>query len=127
MKPSGKKIESLLNLDGDGRYRFFIKSVADREEVWGLFSKGWAMAGSDDNERIVPFWPARELAEICADGEWSGYQPKSIELGDFVSTVIVDLRDKNLLPGIFYTPNNKGTTPSVDRLVADLEKELDNY
>lgn len=127
MRASKRKIESLLKLDGAARYSFFIKTVADWEEVWGLYSEGWAMAGTDDDERVVPFWPSKELAEICADGEWSGYKPRSIKLEDFISTVLNDLREKNTLPGIFYTPENKGTTPSIERLVADLENELEQY
>lgn len=122
-----EKIESILALDGDARYKFFIKTVADWEEVWGLYSEGWAMAGSGQGEKILPFWPAREFAELCAKAEWSEYIPKSIDLEFFLSTVLVELEEADVLPGIFYTPDNKGTTPSLKKVISDLEQELENY
>lgn len=126
-KPSSKEIEAVLKLAGPDRYKHFVKVVADWEEVWGLYEDGWAMAGADDNTLVFPVWPALEYASICASGTWEKYQPKSIELVEFMEVVLPELKEEKILPGVFYTPSDKGILPPVDQLLADLQEECAKY
>lgn len=127
MKINSKQIESVIALAGPERYRHFVKVVADWEVVWGLYQDGWALASTDDGQAVFPLWPAKEYAQLCADKEWSGYEPKSFSLEDFMRELLPNLKDDGVLPGIFYTPSDKGVTPTVDQLLADLNEELKNY
>lgn len=127
MKINQKQIEAVTALLGLKRYEHFVKVVADWEEVWGLYQDGWALAATDDGKQVFPLWPAKEYAELCTDKEWAGYKPESFSLEDFMYVLLPKLKDDNILPGIFYTPSDNGVTPAIDQLLADLNKELENY
>lgn len=127
MKINQKQIEAVTVLSGQKRYETFIKMIADWEEVWGLYQDGWALAETDDGKQVFPLWPAMEYAQLCIERGWAGYVPKSFSLGDFMNELLPNLKDDGVLPGIFYTPSDKGVTPTVDQVLADLNEELKNY
>ncbi len=127
MKINQKQIESVIALSGQKRYENFIKVVADWEEVWGLYQDGWALAATNDGQEVFPVWPAKEYAQLCATNEWSGYKPASFSLVDFMEELLPNLKNDGVLLGIFYTPSDKGVTPTVDQVLIDLGKELENY
>ncbi|WP_035052675.1 DUF2750 domain-containing protein [Andreprevotia chitinilytica] len=127
MKIHPKQMDSVLALPGIERFEHFIKVIADWQEVWGLYQDGWALAAADDGTTVFPLWPAKEYAQICAENEWNGYEPRSISLGDFMDVLLPKLKVDGVLPGVFFTPSSKGLTPSIDELKAALDAELQNY
>jgi len=115
-------------LSGPKRYDHFIKVVADEELVWGLYKDGWALAATDANEQAVfPVWPLREYAELCNKEIWSGYEPKSICLNEYMDEILPDLEDQGTLPCIFYLPTDKGVIPTIEQLTTDIKAELSRY
>jgi len=64
MEGTKKKIENILRMSEDERYNYFIRKVADFEELWGLNDDGWALLGDNDDNRIFPVWPEKEFAVI---------------------------------------------------------------
>lgn len=127
MKVSPKQREAVLALPGFKRFEYFIKVIADWEEVWGLYQNGWALAETDDGVSVFPLWPAKEFAQACAVDGWSGYEPRSIDLSEFMEVLLPKLKQDGVLPGVFFTPASKGVTPSVDELMSALSAELQNY
>jgi hypothetical protein len=126
MQLSPQQIQAVLALKGPERYKHFIKQVADHQEVWGLYADGWAMAGSDTGEQLLPFWPAAEYATACAVRDWADYEPRSLTVEEFYE-LLDTLEDDDVLPAIFYTPADKGVVPTHDQLRDDLLAELENY
>ena len=122
-----KEIRAVLELDGPGRFRHFLKRVADSETAWGLWSDGWALMANDDGTSVLPLWPAREYAELCRTGEWAGYEPAEIPVRDLLDDLLPKLRSRGVLPAVFPTPQGKGVTPSVEELRTSLEEELEQY
>jgi hypothetical protein len=122
-----RQIESVLRLSGPERYAHFVKQVSDHEEAWGLFDDGWALAETDDGRGVLPLWPAIEYAELCATGDWAAYRPKVITIQTLLEEVLPLLEERNLLPGIFPTPQSRGVTPAVSLLREDLQRELARY
>lgn len=127
MKLNPKQIEVVLSLPGPLRYEHFIKQVTDTEEVWGLYKDGWALAAQSDGNEIFPVWPAKEYASLCAKNEWEGFEPTEFSLEDFIEELLPKLREANIIPGIFYTPENTGVTPEIDQLIYDLQEESKKY
>lgn len=119
-----KQLEAVFALPANKRFQHFVKVVADRQKAWGLYQDGWAMAGTDEGDRVFPLWPQREYAEANAINEWAGYEPKAISLEDLMGVVLPQLKAEGSLPGILLTPEKNGATPSIDELVAALEEEL---
>ena len=59
------KIDNVINLTASERYDYFIRKVADFEEVWGLKdAEGWALMGSEE-QVLFPIWSEKEFAELC--------------------------------------------------------------
>lgn len=127
MKISSKQMDAVLRLSGAARFEHFVKVVADRQEAWGLYDGGWALAATDDGTPVFPLWPASEYAEICAEKEWTGHVPRSMTLVDLVDLLLPRLRADGVLPGVFSTPSSKGVTLSCDELRAALDAELAKY
>ena len=127
MKITDKQIKAVISLSADKRYSHFIKVVCDSEIVWGLNNDGWAMATTNDEQEIFPLWPAKEYAEICAKDEWSGYAPESFSINELIDDLLPNLKNDCVLPGVFYTPKDKGVIVTVDELLANINKELEKY
>ncbi len=124
MKINPKQLQAVLTLPGPKRYAHFIKVAADQRKVWGLFSDGWALAGTDDAKEAFPIWPAAEYAACCSSGAWAGYQPREIDLDTFFRNLIPKLVESRTLAAVFPTPSDKGVTPDLKRFEADLREEL---
>ncbi|KSV75947.1 hypothetical protein N185_15995 [Sinorhizobium sp. GW3] len=127
MKLNPKQVETVLALPGNKRFEYFIKVIADWQEVWGLYQEGWALAATDEGTTVFPLWPAKEYARACAGGDWEGFEPRPISLMDFTDALLPKLKQDGVLPGIFFTPSSKGVTPSIDELKAALDAELERY
>ncbi|WP_043931732.1 DUF2750 domain-containing protein [Bacillus sp. EB01] len=121
-----KEIETVFSLPAQKRYEYFIKKVADYEQLWGLYEGGWAISEDDNGNKLIPFWPKREFAELSSIKEWSHYQPKKIDLEDFISKWIPGMKRDGLRVSVFW--NNKNSIMmDIDRLLGDLKEELENY
>lgn len=127
MKINQKQIDAVTALIGPKRYEHFVKVIADSQEVWGLYKDGWALAATDDNQKVFPVWPAKEYAELCAKKEWIGYEAESFSLDEFMNELLPNLKSDGVLIGIFYTPLKGGVTPTIEQLLNDIERELENY
>lgn len=121
------QIDAILRLAGPARYEHFVKQVADWEEAWGLYRDGWALAGTSDGKQVFPLWPAREYAALCGRDEWAGYEPAAIPLADLIDGLLPSLDKDGVLPGVFYTPSDKGVTPTVRQLLDDLKAAASEY
>ena len=120
-----KEFESVLDLPDACRYAYFIKRVADWEEVWSLAADdGWALAGDDQGRECIPVWPHLRFASTCATEFWSGNEPRSIELSTWLGRWIPGMMRERRLVAVFPTPPNRGVVVSPERLKEDLEAEL---
>ena len=122
-----KKIDSILKLSSEERYAYFIRKVADFEEVWGLYDNGWALMGDDEKNEVFPFWPEFEFAQLCARDKWTSYKPKSIDVYSFLEKWLTGMQRENKNIGVFYIPQGKGIIISAKKLEVDLKEELSQY
>lgn len=120
-----REFESVLSLPHQERYEYFVKRVADRNEVWSLLRNGkWVIAGDDEGNELIPVWPHPRFAEACVSAEWDGAIPASIPLSQWLERWLPGIaRDRRLI-AVFPTPQNKGVRMTSDRLRQDLEEEL---
>lgn len=124
MKITPEKFAAIVRLAAPKRYSHFIKLAADQNRVWGLYSSGWALMDTDDEARVFPVWPGEPYAAACATGDWVEYKPRAIELPTFLDELLPSLRKSDTLLGVFPTPTDRGITPSLAQLEADLRTEL---
>ncbi len=123
MKGINKKVVNVINLPAAERYSYFIRKIADFEEVWGLYDNGWALLENDGN-RLLAFWPECEFAELCALNTWKNYTPRRINLEDFIEKWLEGMKKDKTGAAIFYTPQEKGIVVSAQQLLDDLKKQV---
>ena len=127
MSVNQKQIEAILKLPASKRYNHFIKKVVGWKQLWALYDDGWAMSESDDGKPIFPLWPEKEYADLCISGEWENYVSKPIELDEVLNSMIPMLRERCILPGIFFTMKDGSVNVSLEQLEEDLHSELSHY
>lgn len=118
-----EQMAALVALPGPARYTHFVRRVAVGQQAWGLYQQGWALARLDDGRLVFPLWPSSEHAGLCAEYEWDDYDPHPISLEELMTELLPQLEQDAVLPGVFYTPNERGVTPSVAELLADLDEQ----
>ncbi|OWR32506.1 hypothetical protein CDO73_02570 [Saccharibacillus sp. O23] len=121
-----RELEAMVSRPADVRYKYFVKRVVDEEIVWGLFEDGWMTTQDEKGNRLVPFWPKKEFAKHCAINDWQNGTPKSIDLYEFIETFLPDMYQKGYKASIFYN-NEDSIVIKMERLLADLETELEKY
>lgn len=126
MKVNKKEFEAVLKQAPNIRYEYFIKKVADSEEVWGLYDEGWATADDGEGNVCLPFFPKKEFAQHNAVGEWANYQPKSIDVYEFFEQWLVGMKRDKIKASIFPNGINSSLV-EIDVLLRDLKKELAKY
>jgi hypothetical protein len=126
MRLNIKEIQAVSSLTGQQRYEYFIKKVADNNELWILQNNGWALV-SDAKKEYLPIWSHLEFAELNRVGNWSNYLPYSIKLEDFISTILTQIQNDNISTCVFLTIEDYGVCPSNDQLKRDLLNEISLY
>ena len=121
-----KELDSIIKQPPNIRYEYFIRKVADYEEVWGLYDDGWATAQDDDGNMLFPFFPRKEFAEYYAVNEWNNFKAEPIDLNEFIENWLVGMRKDRVKPSIFPI-NEDSVMVEIDVLLRDLNSELENY
>lgn len=123
MKIDTRQVQAIVMLPGPQRYAYFVKRVLETGVVWSLFRQGWALAKKEDGTLVFPLWPDREFATICADYEWTGYEPASFSLDELVDELLPQLEHDGIATGVFYTPGARDVMPTAGLLRRDLLDE----
>jgi uncharacterized protein DUF2750 len=121
---NGKEFQNVIQLAPERRYEYFIKKVADWQDVWGLWDEGWAMMADDQGVQSIPVWPHRVYAEACGHEQWLGYLPKNITLHEWLEKWIPEMISDNQTVEVFPSPSGTAVVVEPKRLRADLEEEL---
>lgn len=122
-----EQVRAVLQLSASARLAHFVKQVADSEVAWGLWFEGWALMADDQGARSFPLWPARDYAELMRTGDWEGYMPAEIALGDLLRELLPRLEKEGTLVGVFVTPEGESATLPAPELGAALQAELDRW
>ncbi len=127
-KLNSREIESVINLPASARYQYFIKKIADLEEVWSLKNAdGWVLAFDTNKDEVVPVWSHAEYAKLCIADQWKDCSPKSINLEDWMGRWVPGMiKDKRKVL-VFPTFLSRGVVVEVERLHVDLSQELSRF
>lgn len=115
----------VMALSDAERYEYFLDSVTDQREVWGLAkSDGWVLGADSEGHEILPVWPHPKYAEACALGDWQGATAQMIPLAAFMEKWLPGLAHDQRLLTIFPISPGKGPIVPPERLLAELQEEL---
>lgn len=104
---SRKEIEEILAKKPENRYKYFIKTVAAEEEVWGLADEeGWLILEIEGEEGdALAVFPNPEFAEIFQkEGGFEEFQVEPLDLYEFFEW-LEDFKEQKMRVAVFPTPN----------------------
>lgn len=126
---SDNELKSILELDCEERYDYFLSVVGEEKEIWILvnnekqFLKIYA---EDDGFEYLPVWPSLEFATDYAKNA-EELEAKSISLPEFfekwVPGLMKDSLEIGVLPGL---DSDVWVTPPSE-LKKDLQEELSDF
>ncbi|MCE0496308.1 DUF2750 domain-containing protein [Vibrio salinus] len=102
---------SKLTNDVNKNLDLFIEESTATKLVWGLKNdEGWLSCDSAEfeNSEVMPFWSAKENAEIHNVEEWSDFDVVEIPLDIFVEDWLITLDEDGILLGINWNENLEG-------------------
>ena len=123
-----KELAAVLALPGPERYSYFVRAVADWEEIWTIrTSSGFVLMAAADEQPLIPVWPHRRFAEACADTDWAGAEAAPIPLERWLQTWTPGMKKDNRGVAVFPVPSGQGVVVTPDRLKEDLLAECSQY
>ncbi|MCX7290846.1 DUF2750 domain-containing protein [Janthinobacterium sp.] len=121
-----EKFKQVAALSSAERHAYFVRKVADTQEVWGLHHDGWATAQLE-GKVAIPFWPEAAFARACASGDWEHFQPRAIGLDDFLNKWLPGMAENHQLAFVFPVPQGSASVAAPGDLLADLRQEAEQY
>jgi Protein of unknown function (DUF2750) len=127
---SDSEFRGVTALTSPERYSYFVRQVADFEEVWSLRTpEGWVTMGGDAGARYIPVWPHQRYAEVFVTDAWSDAEAASIELEPWMERWLPGMSDDGIQVAVFpvVTEKTQGVVVPPMRLQRDLELALEQY
>lgn len=125
---SDQEYKSVITLSGAKRYSYFVKKVADWEEVWSLRNEdGWVLAADETGLKVIPVWPHERYAKACLTQEWQDCNPAMIDLEVWMQKWLPGMIQDGRRVAIFPTPDDKGVVVEPTRIQHDLSDECEQY
>lgn len=123
-----EEVNSVSTMGAFDRYRYFIKKIADYDEIWVLKSESGDLALSEvEGNILLPFWSAKEFTRSCLNREWEYYIPTKVTLDELETEILPLIDDKKYLIDVFPVNNKAGFVVTKDEFLHDLNNELSNY
>ncbi len=122
-----KQIEEVYAKKPENRYKYFIKTIAEEEEVWGLADdEGWLLLEDDeDNTDVIAVFPNAEFAEIFREkGGFQEFRVEVLDLYEFVDW-LEDFELEKMKVAVFPTPDFQSAVMTPDRIKMDLQEIFD--
>ena len=122
-----QEINSVIKLSPKQRYEYFIKKVADYEELFTAKENGKWLITEGGGYNFFMLWSSEEYANLFIKEGWEGCVSAKITLDEFMENIIPIIKEEELLLSIFALGGKSGFVVSLDEFKRDLSEELDKY
>lgn len=110
------------------RYKHFLQTIIRNNELWTLIDNEGNFALFEANNTILfSLWPDETSIESNLTPDWTDYIPFKIDFNTLEETVLPMIRQNNYLINIYPVEGRIGHVVSLNDLVRDLNKEIENY
>ncbi len=125
---SDQELAAVQALLGPERYSYFVRRVADREDLWTLRNEeGFVLYANEEGQEVVPVWPDRRFAEACSQASWDDTQPFKIDLDRWLAAWTPGMETDGRLIAVFPLPSDQGVVVPPAQLADDLSAEAEQY
>lgn len=124
---NSREYELVSNLEASKRYSYFIKKVCDWGQIWTVRNNnGFVLLGDLNEKECFPVWPAKCYSQGLCCGDWQDCYPVVINIHDWFKKWITGLIRDGRLVAVFPTPSLESINVEPQRLLKDMEFELEN-
>ncbi|WP_312901539.1 DUF2750 domain-containing protein [Chryseobacterium taichungense] len=123
---NNKEKENILKLEPYKRYQYFIKKIADFEELWTIVDEDGNYALSDvDNHTLISLWTSEEFVKSNLEQGWEKCKPIKLTLDELREELFELIVDEGYLINIFPINGRSGFVVNLNEFIRDLDEELD--
>lgn len=123
-----KEIEEILAKKPESRYKYFIRTAAAQEEVWGLMDgeDGWLLLEDDEDDTdVFAVFPDAEFAEVFrTKAGFEEFKVESLDLFEFLEW-LDDFEEDKMKVAVFPTPDFQSAVMTPDQLRTDFQTAFD--
>ncbi len=131
-EPTLEEALRVLKLSNIKRYKYFIERIVETGVVHAIaVGNEYVMLDDDSGKTICcPLWPGVMFAELWAGPEafaphqLLGSEVAAFELDVMLNEFLPDLRKQDLEVGICFDRTTDGPVVPVDKVIADIQNEL---
>lgn len=125
---NNRELEEVSKLEPFKRYQYFIKKIADYEEVWTIIDVEEDYALCDIGEyTLISLWPNKEFIGSNLNKQWSMCKPLKLTLDDLYTHLYPLITKEGFLLNVFPINGKAGFIVSLEEFNTDLNEELENY
>ena len=106
------------------RYRYFIRQIIEKKQVWGLFKDGWAIGATSQGQHFLPVWAAKHYALSCQSQSWATHEAMSLSLADFIFELLPFADKEEVKLSIMMTPDGQSVFIEPQKVLLDLKNFL---
>jgi len=123
-----KEIEEILAKKPESRYKYFIRTAAAQEEVWGLMDgeDGWLLLEDDEDDTdVFAVFPGAEFADVFrTKAGFEEFKVESLDLFEFLEW-LDDFEEDKMKVAVFPTPDFQSAVMTPEQLRTDFQTEFD--
>jgi hypothetical protein len=120
-----KEKENILKLNPFERYQYFIKKIADFEELWTIVDENGDYAISEvEGKNLISFWTIEEFIESNLGDGWENCKPIRLDLDDLEEDLFNLIASEGYLINVFPINGRSGFIVSLAEFKRDLNDEL---
>jgi len=122
------EIENVSSLSPKNRYDYFIRKIADFEEVWTIIdSDGNFTLAEVEHNTVISLWTAEAFIESNLTPDWADCVSFKLSLDALEEVLIPLIRQNNYLINIFPVNSRIGHIVTLNDFINDLNDELEQY
>ncbi|MEQ1747052.1 MAG: DUF2750 domain-containing protein [Saprospiraceae bacterium] len=123
-----RQVEEILAKKPESRYKYFIRTAAAHEEVWGLVEgeDGWLLLeDAEDDSDVFAVFPNAEFAEVFREkGGFEEFKVQALDLAEFMEW-LSDFEEEKMKIAVFPTPDFQSAVMTPERMRTDFQTEFD--
>jgi len=120
------ELENVSRLSPKSRYDYFIRKIADFEELWTIIDANSDFTLAEiENNTVISFWTHEAFIESNLTPDWADCIPFKMDIDTLQDIVIPLIRQNNYLINVFPVDSRMGYIVALNDFVNDLNEELE--
>lgn len=120
------EIENVSKLSPKNRYDYFIRKIADFEELWTIIDANSDFTLAEiENSTVVSFWTHEAFIESNLTPDWADCIPFKMDIYTLQDIVIPLIRQNNYLINVFPVDSRVDYIVALNDFVNDLNEKME--